>query len=80
METHSEDMILRLLRRVRETYEGIEENEDPEIEVKQEDLSVNWVSIKEKETTIEKLKVNEEGDFDESWPEGFFDDRLEDLL
>ena len=80
METHSEDMILRLLRRVRETYESIEDGDEPEIEVRKSDLSVNWVAIKNEETEIQKLQVNEEGEFDESWPEGFFNDREKDLF
>ena len=68
VETHSEHLILRLLRLVR-----------------QDRLSAqNLCLLSIQKTTLgsreSRIRVNEDGDFIDAWPEGFFPDRLRELL
>jgi predicted ATPase len=78
IETHSEHLILRLLRRVRETTD----NELPEgkLPVKSEDISVVFLSNSENGVMARRIDVTSDGDFHEDWPGGFFDERDEELF
>ncbi|MCY4362658.1 MAG: DUF3696 domain-containing protein [Gammaproteobacteria bacterium] len=78
METHSEHIILRILRRIRETTE----NELPPeaIGLKPDDLSVIFVDKTEQGVQFRTLRVDEEGEFIDRWPKGFFDERTEELF
>jgi hypothetical protein len=85
IETHSEHLILRLLRRVREccTGEGFNlpaapEN-SPRLEIRPEDICVLYVIPKETGAEVVELTVTEDGDFAQRWPGGFFAERFEDL-
>jgi hypothetical protein len=76
VETHSEHIILRLLRRIRETTNNPESPfalKYDEIEVYYFDPEVN------SGTTIKRLPVTEAGEFYLPWPNGFFRERDEDL-
>lgn len=89
IETHSEHLILRLLRRVRETCsaEGFDkalENSDindlsDRVAIHPEDICVLYVIPKTTGAEVVELKVTEEGDFAQRWPGGFFAERFEDL-
>lgn len=77
LETHSEHLILRILRRVRETTEDrLPKDMDP---IKPEDISVVYVEPTAKGSVVKVLTVTPDGDFAEPWPGGFFAERLEDL-
>ncbi len=77
LETHSEHLILRLLRRVRETTEGTLPPGLPP--VRPEDLSVLYVQPGENGAEVIEMPVTPDGDFGRPWPGGFFAERLEDL-
>ena len=77
LETHSEHLILRLLRRVREMNEGNLEPGSPEI--RPEDLSILYVTSRPEGLEITELPVTEDGDFDKPWPKGFFPERSKEL-
>lgn len=78
IETHSEHLILRILRRIRETAEGtLPEGLRP---IKPEDVAVVYVQPGDKGSRIISIPVNEEGYFDRPWPEGFFAERARELL
>lgn len=69
VETHSEHLVLRLLRRVREG------RLDPS------DLGILYVDLDEEGSAhVRRLEVDSEGDLVDGWPGGFFDDRLEEVL
>ncbi|MBU1310185.1 MAG: AAA family ATPase [Gammaproteobacteria bacterium] len=68
IETHSEHMILRLLRRVRES------------KIRPDNLSIIYMNIREDGIEPVKLDVTTDGDFAEDWPNGFFDERDEELF
>ena len=67
IETHSEHLILRLQRLVRNK------------QIKPEDISVIYVSRGPDGAKAERLRLDEEGDFIDEWPNGFFAERLREL-
>ena len=78
METHSEHIILRLLRRIRET----KENELPSYleAFSEENLSVIFVEMEDSGVKFRQLRVDDDGDFIDQWPQGFFEERIEELF
>jgi len=79
VETHSEHIILRMLRRIRETTEG--KLKDKNLALSPDDLCVLYIDyIDGKGTRITELDVTNDGDFRNKWPDGFFDERDEDLF
>lgn len=78
LETHSEHLMLRLLRRVRETAEDELTPDAPKLHPT--DLSVLYVTNEPDGLKITVLPVNAEGDFDKQWPKGFFEERAAELF
>lgn len=78
LETHSEHLILRILRRIRETTEG----DLPKgfVPIKPEDVQVVYAKPTTKGTVLHNLPVSAEGEFLEKWPDGFFPERAEELF
>ena len=77
LETHSEHLILRILRRVRETTEGkLPAGTTP---VRPEDVSVVFVEPTSQGSVVRQLPVTPDGDFGAPWPGGFFAERFQDL-
>lgn len=75
LETHSEHLILRLLRRIREAAEeGKAEHINPDL------LGVYYLASENGHITATLLPVNSEGDFDTPWPKGFFEERGPELF
>ena len=78
LETHSEYMMLRFLRRLYAT-ENKELNlgEDP---LYPDDLGVYYVNTDNDEgAKITHLRLTEEGEFIDRWPQGFFPERKKEL-
>lgn len=67
IETHSEHLALRLQRRVREK------------KLSPKDISVVYVSRGPNGATVQPLRLDEEGDFIDAFPGGFFPERLREL-
>jgi predicted ATPase len=78
IETHSEHVILRLLRRIRETAEG--ELPPGATPLRPEDVAVLYVKPGSEGSEVIELPVNIEGDFDKPWPDGFFPERSKELF
>jgi hypothetical protein len=78
IESHSEHLILRLLRRIRETTDGELPPDMPE--VKPEHVGVLYVDNGEGGMRITSLPIDETGEFTERWPRGFFIERGEELF
>lgn len=79
LETHSEHLILRILRRIRETTEsGKPSDEVPP--VRPEDVAVLYVQPGENGAQVIEIPVTEDGDFACPWPQGFFEEREQDLF
>ena len=78
METHSEHLLLRLLRRIGETTMGnLPDNKYP---LRPDDISVNYVFRRDGGIIVRNLPVDSEGEFLEQWPEGFFYERMGELI
>ena len=78
IETHSEYIILRLLRRIREKFE--DELPGNAIGLDPSDVSVYYVQDTAKGVNFKKLRIDEEGEFIDRWPKGFFDERAAELF
>lgn len=78
LETHSEHLILRMLRRIRENTEGELPEDAPALTP--DHLSVLWVEQDDGVVSIKSIPVNSQGDFDEQWPKGFFEERANELF
>jgi predicted ATPase len=78
VETHSEHLILRLLRRIRETTE--KELAEGAPAFAEDRLSVLYVETTPEGVRVRRLRVDEHGEFIDQWPKGFFAERMEELL
>ena len=76
IETHSEHLMLRLQRRIRETHENELPPGAPALHPEQ--LAVHYVEPDDKglQVNLYALHVDEEGDFIDRWPKGFFGERV----
>lgn len=73
IETHSEHLIIRLLRRIRETTEG--ELPPEGIPLKPGDIAVVYIQTGKEGVEMIPLPIDETGEFTKRWPKGFFDER-----
>jgi AAA ATPase domain/AAA domain, putative AbiEii toxin, Type IV TA system len=80
IETHSEHLILRLLRRIRESADHCDAEANGERPLTPDALGVNYLSKEGDRVTATLLPVNNEGDFDRPWPRGFFEERGPELF
>jgi len=78
IETHSEHLILRVMRRIRETTRNsLPEGKPP---IKPEDVAILYVQPGENGSTVLELRIDEQGRFRDNWPQGFFEDRLDEMF
>ncbi|CAG1005837.1 MAG: AAA family ATPase [Rhizobiaceae bacterium] len=78
VETHSEHIMLRLLRRIRETTD---DELPPGVRgFAAEELSVIYVEGDDAGVRFRSLAVDQTGEFRDQWPEGFFEERAEELF
>ena len=70
LETHSEHLILRLQRRIRETTKG-----EPHagIPLTGSDVAVYYVSQEDGMTRLTKIDLDRKGEFVQPWPDDFFE-------
>lgn len=78
VETHSEHLVLRLLRRIRETTAKELPVGAPAFTP--DKLSVLWVAGAKQGTAVRRLRVDGTGEFIDRWPTGFFDERAGELF
>ncbi len=78
LETHSEHLILRILRRIRETAEG--ELPEGAVPVTPDQVSVLYVQPGKKGSEVLHIPVDAEGEFERPWPQGFFAERARELF
>ena len=78
LETHSEHLILRLLRRIRETNDNNLPKGFPQISP--EDVAVLYVQPGENGAQVIEIPVTEDGDFKNPWPGGFFEESIKELF
>lgn len=78
VETHSEHLMLRCLRRIRETGEG--EVAEGEPTVGPEDIAVYFYEPSEAGPRIHRIRVDADGEFMDPWPRGFFPERMKEIF
>ena len=78
LETHSEHLILRILRRIRETTDGT--LADGLTPIRPKDVAVLFIEPGENGSKVLELPVTDDGDFAKPWPGGFFAERAEELF
>jgi len=72
IETHSEHLLLRIMRRMRET--SSETLPDGLPEVRPDDVCVLFVQPKGSSSAVRHLELDEEGQLLDAWPGGFFEE------
>jgi hypothetical protein len=78
LETHSEHLILRILRRIRETTDDeLPQGVPP---TRPDDVAVLYVQPGPKGAEVVHIPVTEDGEFAQPWPEGFFPERAKELF
>lgn len=78
LETHSEHLMLRLLRRIEETHSGELPPEKPQL--KPDQVSVVFVEQIAGQMKATPLRIDATGEFIDRWPRGFFEERAEELF
>ncbi|WP_313597455.1 AAA family ATPase [Psychrobacter sanguinis] len=78
VETHSEHLILRLLKRIRQHTD----NELPEglNFIKKSDVAIIYLEPTENGVIANKIGITEDGEFTDNWPHGFFSERRQELM
>ncbi len=78
LETHSEHLLLRLMRRMRETADGsLPDGVRP---VTPEDVMVLFVEPRDKQSIVRQMPLNERGELVKAWPGGFFEEGLREVF
>ena len=78
LETHSEHLLLRVMRRMRETMEGtLKEGHLP---VRPDDVMVLFVEPDGARSIIRQMPLNERGELVKAWPGGFFEEGLREVF
>lgn len=72
IETHSEHLLLRMMRRMRQTSEGT--LEDEKLTLTPNDVSLLYVDADDSKTYILELELSEDGSLLDPWPGGFFEE------
>jgi len=78
VETHSEHMLLRVMRRMRETFEGRLPDGVPA--VRPEHIMILFVEPDGAKSIVREMPLNERGELVKAWPGGFFEEGLREVF
>lgn len=78
IETHSEHLMLRIMKRIRQTSSKELPPEAPSL--KPDQVAIYHIRSAEEGTVFKEILIDEEGDFLTRWPGGFFAERSEELF
>ncbi|MDK2069860.1 DUF3696 domain-containing protein [Aliarcobacter butzleri] len=80
IETHSEHLLLRIMRRIRETTNG--ELPDGVTSITPNDVQILFVMPNEdkKESIIKKISLRNNGELKDRWPGGFFEESFSEIF
>ena len=78
IESHSEHLLLRIMRRMRETSTGNLPKGIPE--VRPQDVMVLFVEPDGEQSLIREMPLNEHGELVKAWPGGFFEEGLREIF
>lgn len=74
IETHSEALLLRMMKRIRQTQDGELPKGVPAASV--DDLAVYLIQNEGKGVTVMPMRMTERGEFIKPWPKGLFEESL----
>ena len=78
LETHSEHLLLRIMRRIRQTAEGkLPEGMTP---VRPEDVALLFISPDPQGSVVQDIGLNERGELIKAWPGGFFEEGFNEMF
>ena len=80
VESHSEHLMLRILRRIRECHGDESDYPEDLPQIEPESVAVYFISNREECVEITSLKITPDGDFYNRWPGGFFAEREQELF
>jgi hypothetical protein len=69
--------MLRVMRRIRETSDG--QVEAGLAAVKPDDVAMHFVEPSEQGPVIHRIRIDEDGEFKDPWPQGFFPQRMKEI-
>ena len=78
IESHSEHLLLRIMRRMRETSTGKLPDGVPE--VRPDDVMVLFVEPDGPQSIVREMPLNERGELVKAWPGGFFEEGLREIF
>ena len=78
IETHSEHLLLRLMRRIRESTKG--QLKEGEVPLRPKDVAVLYVENLGTHSIVREMPLNENGELVRDWPGGFFEEGLREVL
>jgi predicted ATPase len=78
LETHSEHLLLRIMRRIRETSNSkLPDGISP---ISPDDVCVLFVESHESHTIVREMPLNKKGEFIKAWPGGFFEESFQEVF
>ncbi len=78
LETHSEHLILRVMRRIRETTHGKLPDGLPPL--RKEDVAVLYVEQTPEGSIVREMPLNDRGELVKAWPGGFFEEGFKEMF
>ncbi len=79
IESHSEHILLRILRRIRETSKGFLLSD--ELKLTSDDVNIYYFEpLSEGCTRVKKIRIDKQGELIDRWPGGFFSERDAELF
>ena len=78
LETHSEHLLLRIMKRMRQTHEG--KLQPGGLPVTPKDVSLLFVSPGVEGSVVQEIGLNERGELIKAWPGGFFEEGFKEMF
>lgn len=78
IETHSEHLLLRIMRRMRQTATG--ELPDGVLPVRPQDVMVLFIEPDGARSLVREMPLNERGELVKAWPGGFFEEGMREIF
>lgn len=78
IETHSEHLLLRIMKRMRQTAEG--KIEDESLKLTPDDVCLLYVDAHRGKTFIRELQLDTNGKLRSRWPNGFFEESYKEMF
>lgn len=79
VETHSENMLLRAQKCIRKGNTELNPDKN-KIKITNQDLGISNVYREKNSSAVQKIKLDNQGEFRTHWRDGFFSERLDDLF